>query len=127
MNRLILGLTVLTAGLTIAANVLLRMGLIKAGGLGVSGRGFLGDLYRLALEPIFVIGVISYGGAALLWFYVLSNSTLSVAYVLLVSIAFIGVTVLDTAIFGASFNLMKIAGVGVILCGILLVALSSVK
>ena len=124
MTKLAFILTVLTAAMTIAANILLRMGLAKAGGLGVSGRGFSRDLLNLALEPVFVAGFILYGATALLWFYVLSTSTLSIAYVLLVSMAFIGITALDTVFFGAALSSMKLIGVGVILCGILLVAFS---
>lgn len=124
MNKMTFILTVLTAATTVAANILLRVGLTKAGGLGVSSRGLIADLISLALEPVFVVGVLLYGAAALLWFHVLSSSTLSVAYVLLISIAFIGMTAMDTVFFGTSLGAMKAAGIGVILCGILLVAFS---
>ncbi|WP_374373256.1 hypothetical protein [Dongia sp.] len=124
MTKLAFILTVITAAMTIAANVLLRMGLTKAGGLGVSGRGFIADIARLALEPIFIVGALTYMATALLWFYVLSSSTLSVAYVMLVSMAFVGVTLLDTVIFGAPIGAMKIVGIGIILGGIGLVVFS---
>lgn len=124
MTKLAFLLTVITAAMTIAANVLLRMGLLKAGGLGVSGRGYLSDLFHLALEPIFVIGAVTYVATALLWFYVLSSTILSVAYVVLVSMAFVGVTALDTVIFGSPINALKIVGIGIIIFGIGLILLS---
>lgn len=124
MNTMTFVLTTLTALTTVAANVLLRFGLVKAGGLGISGRGFIADLFNLAIEPVFVIGLALYGAAALLWFYVLSSSSLSTAYILLIAIAFVGVTAADVVFFGTSLNVVKILGIGTILVGILMVAFS---
>jgi multidrug transporter EmrE-like cation transporter len=114
----------LAALFTIAANLMLRGGLIKAGGFGVSNQGFFGDILALLKNPIFDIGVVMYGVAALVWFRVISTEQLSSAYPLLVSISFVFITMGAVVFFHETLSWMKILGIVVILAGIVFVARS---
>jgi len=60
-----LWLVILSAGLTVVANLLLRTGVIRAGGMGGNLTELPSVLLRLASQPLFVIGFIAYGSASL--------------------------------------------------------------
>jgi multidrug transporter EmrE-like cation transporter len=108
--------TLLAAVLTIGANVLMRAG------FGVGQRGFLADGMHLAMEPAFMAGMFLYGSAALVWFYVVSTQPLSTAYIVMVSVTFLGITVLDTLFFGVAIYSGKLIGMSLILAGIACIA-----
>ena len=55
--------TVVAALLAASSNILLRLGLIRAGGFGISDQSLVRDLMRLACEPAFVGGLALYGFA----------------------------------------------------------------
>ena len=107
---------------TAISNILLRIGVKRAGGFGVSQHGLFRDLANLSAEPAFILGVLLYGVAALIWFRVVSTENLATGYVLLVSVAFISVTVGASLVFREPMTAQKIIGMGVILTGIILVA-----
>jgi multidrug transporter EmrE-like cation transporter len=124
MTPYVLFLTFLCSTMTIGSNILLRMGVSKAGGVGVAGRGLVLDIVSLMGQPIFMTGVVLYGLNALAWFHLLSIAKLSTVYVMLVSLTFIGVTVLDSVVFGSSVSATKIAGIAIVITGIAVVALA---
>ena len=105
---------------TVSSNVILRMGVLRAGGFGISGKGLTADLIALASQPLFLISMFLFGVAALIWFYIVSTQQLATAYVLLVAIAFIGVTTASHFAFGESLTPMKILGLLVVLTGIII-------
>ncbi len=114
-------LVVLSAFSTVVANLMLRKGVLRAGGLTLSDSSFR-ELIALAREPLFVTGFILYGVAALIWFRVLSTEDLSTSYPLLVSITFVFVTLGAVLIFNEHVSWQKIVGMGFILTGFCLVA-----
>lgn len=122
MTPYVLFLTFLCSAMTIGSNILLRLGVTKAGGVGIAGRGLALDILSLVTQPIFMTGVVLYGLNALAWFHLLSIAKLSTVYVMLVSITFVGVTVLDSWFFGSSISLMKIIGIVIVITGIVVVA-----
>lgn len=118
-------LVLLAAGLTMAANLLLRIGVEQAGGFPGSLTGLSAGLLRLAAQPLFDLGVILYGLAAVVWFRVIASEPLSIAYPLLVSLTFILVMVGAAILFHETITLRKLIGVGIILGGILLISNSN--
>jgi multidrug transporter EmrE-like cation transporter len=112
----------LSALLTVASNLMLRDGVIRAGGFGLSLRTLVNDLLRLARQPLFVAGLVLYATAALVWFRVISTEDLSSSYPLLVSLTFVLVTLGATVFFREPVSWQKVLGLGVILAGIVLVA-----
>ncbi|MDP8962895.1 MAG: hypothetical protein M3O33_02690 [Cyanobacteriota bacterium] len=124
MTKRGLWLVLLSAGLTVVANLLLRTGVIRAGGLGGNFAQLPNALLRLATEPLFVIGFIAYGSASLIWFRVIATEPLSTAYPLLVSLTFLLVTLSAAILFRESVSLGKLLGLGVVLIGIFIITSS---
>jgi multidrug transporter EmrE-like cation transporter len=113
----------LAALTTVAANLLMRAGVLQAGGIKLtSAATVLPQLIHLGKQPLFVLGMIFYALAAVVWFAVISTEQLSTAYPLLVSITFVLVTAGSVLFFGERVSLIKSAGIVWILAGIWIVA-----
>ena len=112
-------LVLVSAGLTVAANLLLRAGILSAGGMNG-----LASLLPLAREWRFDAGVLCYGLAALVWFRVVATEPLSTAYPILVSLTFLLVTFGAGLFFHEALTLRKVAALGVMLTGIWLMGAS---
>ena len=115
-------LVALSAVLTVASNLLVRLGVGRAGGFSLSAEGAVKDLLRLAREPSFDVGIVLYASASVVWFRVLSTENLNISYPLLVSMTFVLVTFMATVLFHEPLSWVKVAGLGVILAGIVLVS-----
>ena len=114
-------LVFLSAGLQVCGTLLLRSGVDRAGGFANRLADVPQGIVRLISEPVFVVGFILYGLAALVWFQVLSTQPLSLAYPLLVSLTFLFVTVGAMVLFKEPVTARKFAGLAVILIGIFLI------
>jgi len=121
LGLLLLGISVL---FTAAANLLLREGVVRANIAEFTWGKFGYFMLALIREPLFIIGAILYGVAALVWFRVISTEQLSIAYPLLVSFTFILITLGAVIFFRESVSLQKVIGLAVILVGIIIVATS---
>ncbi|HEX5037816.1 MAG TPA: hypothetical protein VFX30_11710 [bacterium] len=118
-------LVFLSAGITVAANLMVRMGVLRAGGFSLhSFRHLFEGLLRLLQQPAFDFGMFLYGVASLLWFRIISSEQLTIAYPVLVSLTFLLVTIGGSFFFREPVTLMKVAGMMVIVAGIAIVSLS---
>ncbi len=115
-------LVVISALLTVMANLMLRAGVVKAGGFSLSTETLAREVASLLRQPLFDMGMFLYGLASLVWFRVISTEELSRSYPLLVSLTFLLVTLGAVLLFRESLSIRKLIGLGVILAGILLVA-----
>mgnify|MGYP005840812295 CR=1 FL=1 len=115
---------VLAAILTFTSNLLLRAGVLRAGGITLTISTILSDLVHLLRQPLAVIGVICYGLAALVWFRVISTENLNSSYPVLVGLTFTLVTAGATLLFHEPLNWQKCLGLVLIFAGILVVAQS---
>lgn len=113
---------VISALCTVMANLLMRGGLLRAGGLTLSLDLAAEQMRALGRQPMFVVGVLLYGVAAIVWFRVISTEELSTSYPLLVSLTFVLVTAGAVVFFHEPISWQKLLGIGVIFIGILLVA-----
>jgi multidrug transporter EmrE-like cation transporter len=117
-------LVLLTAVLTMGANLMLRVGIDAAGGFSAGGATqLLHALVRLFMQPMFAIGFVVYFLAALIWFRVVATEPLSVAYPILVSLTFSLVTAAAVFILSEPISARKVVGLVVILAGILIISL----
>ena len=116
--------TVVAALLAALSNILLRLGLMRGGGFGISDQGLVRDLLRLMCEPAFPGGLVLYGIALAAWMRVLSTESVYVGYVLLISVAFMATSIGDMLVFREPFSAQRVVGGVVILLGIVLVARS---
>ena len=115
-------LLLLTCICTVSGNLLLRAGVVAAGGFRPATGSLGGQLLKLAYEPKFVSGFFLYGLASLIWFAVISMENLSTAYPMLVSMTFVLVTFGSVFFFGESISPLKLVGMGIILTGIVVVS-----
>ncbi len=115
-------LVVITAILTVMANLLMRGGVLRAGGFSLSLDTLWRDALALIGQPMFVVGFVLYGVSAVVWFRVLATENLSTSYPMLVSLTFALVTLGAVLFFRESISWIKVLGIVVILGGILLVA-----
>jgi len=122
MTTVGLWLVILSAVCTAVANLMMRRGVLNLGHFQLSAAAMKTQVLALAQQPLFVIGFVLYGVAALIWFRVLASEPLSSSYPLLVSLTFLLVTVGAMLLFGEKVNALKLAGLFVILIGILLVS-----
>ena len=117
-------LVLVTAVLTMAANLLLRVGIVAAGGFSFGGLAeTVRGLVALFMEPRFLLGFVLYFAAAVVWFRVVATERLSVAYPLLVSCTFTLVTAGAVVALGESLTRRQVLGLVVILAGIALISI----
>lgn len=114
-------LVVLSGGLQVAGTLLLRAGVDRAGGFAETLAGVPQGLLRLAGQPLFDIGFVLYGLAALVWFRVLSTQPLGQAYPVLVSLTFVFVSIGAAILFQEPVTARKVFGLAIILLGVLVV------
>lgn len=115
-------LIVLAAGMTVAGNLMMREGVVRAGGLSLQMATLGAELLKLMRQPLLVVGVLLYGLASLVWFRIVSTENLNSSYPLLVSITFLFVTLGATVFFREPLGLQKVIGLFAILAGIVLIA-----
>jgi len=117
-----LSFVLISAFLTVVANLMLRAGVDKAGGFPAHLPSLLGAIIKLIAQPLFDCGILLYVVASLIWFHVISTEPLSIAYPLLVSLTFIFVTLGAIVIFHEALNLTKLVGIIIILIGIIILS-----
>lgn len=116
-------LVLVTAALTMVANLLLRSGIDAAGGFSLGGLATTAAaLLKLFMEPKFLVGFVLYFMASVVWFRVVATEPLSVAYPLLVSCTFTLVTAGAVIVFSEPMTLRQMLGLAIILAGIALIS-----
>ena len=117
-------LVLVTACLTMAANLMMRGGIDSGGGFAPQSIFAVAIAFlRLLGQPLFVAGFVLYFFASLIWLRVVASEPLSVAYPVLVSLTFTLVTAGAVLFFHEPLSLRKVVGLAVILGGILVVSL----
>lgn len=113
-------LILVAAFLTVSGNLMIRQGVVLAGGLSLESTVFLKEMRNLLQQPLFVAGVVLYGLASIVWFGIVSTENLNSSYPLLVGITFILVTLGATVLFRESLSWQKVLGITIILIGIVI-------
>lgn len=116
----------LTAGLTMAANLMMRGGIDSAGGFAPQTIvAVVTAFLRLLSQPLFLAGFVLYFFASLVWLRVVASEPLSVAYPVLVSLTFTLVTAGAVFLFQEPLSVRKVVGLAVILGGILVISMEN--
>jgi multidrug transporter EmrE-like cation transporter len=100
---------------TVGANLLLRGGIFRAGGFTLSLDRVKDQVLELCRQPMFVVGVVLYGVAAIMWFRVVSIEDLSLCYPLFVSLTFVPIILGAAYFFREQISWQKAVGISVIL------------
>lgn len=97
--------------------------LFKRAGLAIAGRGAADAVIVLATMPAFWASLVLYGLATLLWIVVLSRAPLSRVYPF-VALPIVLVPLLARAIFEEPLGPFYLAGLGLVVCGVILTQLA---
>lgn len=110
----------LAACLMASASLMLRASIDLVGGFGGEISRLHEDIFRLILQPIFLLGVLLYGGGTLLWMRVISTEPLSIGYPILVSVSFVAISLGAAFFFEEAMTWTKAIGMAVILMGVII-------
>jgi len=113
-------LIIIAAGLMSAGSLGLRGAIDAVGGFGDNIATIYKDIFALMLNPIFIVGVILYGSGTLLWMRVIATEPLSIGYPILMSVAFIGITLGAAFFFKEAITAPKLIGMAIIVVGVII-------
>ncbi|KJS35139.1 MAG: hypothetical protein VR74_17370 [Hyphomonas sp. BRH_c22] len=124
MNPIILATAVASVSLNAMAQIALRKTMLSVGPLpsGMSGLPAFG--FSLAFNPWFLAGMACYVVSIGVWMIVLGKVEVSLAYPLL-SIGYIITAVIGYFFLGENVNLLRVGGIALICCGIILISRSA--
>lgn len=123
MSAVSLSLVLLAIFLGTAAQLLLKAGTTAVGQFAFNLENTLPVGVKLALEPRILAGVACYAVSLIAWIMALSRTEVSVAYPM-VSIGFALNALLAWWLLGEAVTPLRMAGIGVIIVGVYLVARS---
>jgi multidrug transporter EmrE-like cation transporter len=115
-------LILMSVSLNAAAQVLIRAGMLKVGNT-TSGAMLIKALPTMLTNWQLWLAMVAYGVSILTWMMALSKFEVSFAYAFL-ALGFVLVTLCGYFFFDETINILRIAGVGLICIGVLLVARS---
>jgi multidrug transporter EmrE-like cation transporter len=118
MNQILL--IILSVFLGSIGQVALKIGANKISKIDIIANSLFVDLLRIIRTPEIFIGFIFFGISFLLWIKVLAKSELSLVYPM-VSLGYIHVALLSALLFQEALTFNKIAGIGIIICGVLII------
>ncbi len=123
MNALSFSLILSGVLLNAAAQLLLKAGTNAVGHFAFSAENLIPVGLKLAFEPHILGGIACYVVSLVVWIMALSRVEVSIAYPML-SIGYVINALVAWHFFGESVNAMRMAGIGVIIVGVFLVARS---
>lgn len=107
--------------LNTSAQLLLKSGMQAIGGFAFAWKNFLPISQQLLMNPYILMGLSAYVVSLGVWLLVLSRLEVSFAYPL-VSISYILVAVAGWYFLGENLTSMRIAGIAVIMVGVIMVS-----
>jgi multidrug transporter EmrE-like cation transporter len=123
MTAVSLALILAAVFLGAAGQLLLKAGTNAIGAFAFDAPGLASAGMRLAVEPRVLAGVVAYAVSLLAWVLALSRVPVSVAYPM-VSLGYVLTVLAAWWWLGESLTAQRLAGVGLIVIGVLLVARS---
>jgi len=110
--------------LNAVAQLLLKAGARAIAGIDVSLANAWLLLERITLNPPIIGGLVCYAVSVVVWILALSRVDVSIAYPML-SVGYVVNAIAAWLLFGESLGATRVAGIGVIIVGVWLVARSS--
>ncbi len=105
------------------AQLLLKAGTSAVGTFAFTSANVFPVGWQLATQPFILGGITAYGLSLIVWIMALSRVDVSIAYPM-VSIGYVLTAIAAWQFLGESISTMKIAGIGVIILGVVIVARS---
>jgi drug/metabolite transporter (DMT)-like permease len=121
-----LGLILFTVTTNAAAQIMLKKGMMALGPLKLASDGALGlvqTIFQVVFQPFVFLGLCTFVISMASHLVVLSKVELSFAYPFL-SLAYVIVTAYAFFVFGENVTLWRVAGIGAICLGTILISMS---
>jgi drug/metabolite transporter (DMT)-like permease len=116
-----LPLIILSVFINASAQLLLKAGMNRIGYFNFSWANVGPITAQVIINPFIMIGLAFYVLAVVVWLLVLSRTDVSIAYPM-ISLAYVVNAIAAYYLFGENLSLMRMAGIGVILLGVYLIA-----
>ncbi|RLT44781.1 MAG: multidrug resistance protein [Chloroflexi bacterium] len=116
-------LLLITVGLNVAGQFLMKQGMSQVGVIGGSLGVMAGSLTKAFLNPYVIGGVGAYGFSSIFWLILLSRVELSYAYPAL-SLGYVLVTIISAFVLNEAVSPMRWLSVAVICVGVILLSRS---
>jgi multidrug transporter EmrE-like cation transporter len=123
MNGSTLALLLFSVVLSTGAQILLKVGMTPANKGADAGVGLSAALLNAALSPWVIGGLSAYVASAVVWLFVLSKVDVSRAYPC-VALGFALTAMAGHFLLGEPVSAARIIGIGIIVAGVVLVAVS---
>jgi len=117
-------LLVVSVAFNVTANILLKTAVTKTGGISAESTQILTNIAKVAINPYLIAGLTLYGLSFLIWLRVLTFNDLSRSYPIFATIVFLMTTLGSIIFLKEDINLIRVAGIAVMLTGIFIVARS---
>ncbi|MET0218723.1 MAG: SMR family transporter [Burkholderiales bacterium] len=117
------GLVMIGVLLNAAAQLLLKAGTNSVGTFAFSLENAAPVGWKLATEPHILGGLICYGVSVVVWIMALSRVEVSIAYPML-SVGYVVNAIAAWYLFGEAVSVTRLAGIGIIILGVYIVARS---
>jgi len=117
------GLVMIGVLLNAAAQLLLKAGTSSVGTFAFSLENAAPVGWKLATEPHILGGLICYGVSVVVWIMALSRVEVSIAYPML-SVGYVVNAIAAWYLFGEAVSVTRLAGIGIIILGVYIVARS---
>ncbi|OGD93663.1 hypothetical protein A2697_01605 [Candidatus Curtissbacteria bacterium RIFCSPHIGHO2_01_FULL_41_44] len=106
----------------VTANILLKTGVTRMGGISGDKAKLISDLSRVGFSPFIIIGLALYGFSFIIWLRVLTFNDLSRAYPIFATIVFLLTTALSIIFLKENVSAVRVVGIIIMLVGIYIVA-----
>ncbi len=121
MNLISFSLIFVGVMLNVAAQLLIKAGTNSIGYFEFSQQNILPIGWKLATEPHIIGAMACYGFSVVIWILALSRVQVSIAYPML-SMGYVVNAVAAWWFFNETFNPTKVAGIGVIILGVVIIS-----
>lgn len=123
VSPLYMALILFTVSTNAAAQIMLKRGMMQLGPIGAGSEGLVMTVLSVVFQPWVFLGLTTFVVSMMSHLYVLSRVELSFAYPFL-SLAYVMVTAYAFFIFGEDVGVLRVAGIGLICAGTVLISMS---
>ncbi len=118
-NYLLFAISVIT---TVGAHLCFKKGVLKLGEINLGFSQILPTIWQIMQNTWILFGAVLFGVSFLTWLLILSKLQLNVAYPIIISIEAVLVSILAWFVFHESLTLIQIAGIILVILGIILIS-----
>lgn len=113
-------LIIIASTLMAVASLMLKYSIDRIGGFGGDLSQVPSDIFKLLLQPVFVLGVVLYVGGTLLWMRSISTEPMSIGYPILIASSFIVIALGSAYFFNEPLTAIKLVGMVIITIGVMI-------